>query len=615
MKNIIEANQAHAEIEEAYKAADKVISDAATAATTALATRVTTAESAIVTNKTNQDAAISSAIANWASDRQYKANQITVQNKTFFLCLKDNIGRDPLTDTAGNWSVFTPGSANDVFANRSPVASDVYPVGVKWWDVSFGADTPLGFLSLGNGAWQFLNQISLSKIRFFGYGSGSTYQSNLNSIKFFKEDGTQIPNNWFVWGASSGLGKPTNGVAYSGQSITGQYNASGWADLEPSSLFDLSVPIAKITASSGYFTFQKLQVIYSNGGIKTFTALGDLSPAPQSRYGDSIAAALGETLTSVKLSDSVNRDPGRITGEAFVSAWNALYQAQPAQQVDITDRMDYTATSTDSIAAGLGADSIISGVNGAAFLRGNSARRAILKQATTTTLGELFTAINAVLTARSLTNITEIAYRRSVSAGWLFYDATDPADAAIEVPSGWYVVGAHNSAEFNIEPLATHVPQIVYYTGAAPDTPSNTATPALGLSTTTKKITHYWDVATLTWVVIAPNLPAHSITEHLTGEVWTNGKPIYRKTWTGTTPNNGNDNSLFTVTGATEIVHFFGRIVNSTNRVADMFGVYSGNVGHGPAAQFYGNDLHWFNTTGDTRWQNGAYVVTVSYTK
>lgn len=883
MKNIIAANQvqtesdrlavaykaADASIEAAYKAADKTIADT------------------VATNKTSQDAAIASAIANWASDRQYKTDQITIRNKTFFLCLKDNVGRDPLTDTAGNWSVFAPGSVNDVFANRSPVASDVYPVGVKWWDVSFGSDTPLGFLSLGGGAWQFLNQISLSKIRFFGYGHGSTWQSALNNIKFFKEDGTQISNGWFVWGASSGLGKPTNGTAFSGQNITGQYNASGWADLEPSSLFDLSVSIAKITAGTAYFNFTKLQFIYSNGGVKTY-GLGDLSPVPQSRYGDSIAAVLGETLTAVKLSDSSNRDPGRVTGEAFTSAWNVLYQAQPAppsngithayanatdraagtgytpttddvaeanlflelstdtlwrctddnplawvqiaasipqtpvsvdgvaalkaiaaptdgtarfvksldegyqfrstyianaagtpiaaeaqtptdgtpgvwlpvsvprsaddwviaatdrtslstyytrrlvgapvtsiefevnepstenarttkrvisipdfpavmagtatvldqqsvsansgyyggptvfirpsvggvqssvavcaksdgtviiynsnlagtiagliRRVKINgipadpqfyrnltipdasppnwiDRMDYTVTAATSIADGLVAGSLISGLPGVTFLRGNRDRKAVIKQATATTLGALFTAVNARLTAAALAT-TDIAYRRSVSAGWVYFDGTDPDDAATVVPSGWYVVSI-NGTDLNIEPLATNVSQIVSYTGTSPDIPANIGMAALALNTGTNSITHWWNTSNLTWVAASPNLPAHSTAEHLTGETWTNGKAIYRKTWTGTTPNNANDNALFTATGATEIVRFFGRVVNGT-RVADMFGVHSGSAAHGPAAQFYGNELHWFNNTGDTRWQSGAYVVTVCYTK
>lgn len=883
MKNIIAANQVQAEsgsLTAAYKAADASIETAYKAADKTIA-------DAVATNKMSQDAAIASAIAGWASDRQYKTDQITIRNKTFFLCLKDSIGIDPLTDTAGNWSVFTPGSANDVFANRSPVASDVYPVGVKWWDVSFGADTPLGFVSLGNGAWQFLNQITLSKIRFFGYGTGSTYQSNLNSIKFFKADGTQIANGWFVWGGSATLGKPQAGTAFNNQSITAQYNVSGWADLEPSALFDLSVNIAKVTASAGYFTFTKLQLIYSNGGIKTFSSLGDLSPVPQSRYGDSVAAALGETLTAAKLSDSSNRDPGRVTGEAFVSAWHALYQAQPAppnsgithayanaadraagtgytptaddvaeanlflelstntlwrctddnpltwvqiaasipqtpvsvdgvaalkaiaaptdgtarfvksldegyqfrstyianaagtpiaaeaqtptdgtpgvwlpvsvprsaddwviaatdrtnlgtyytrrlvgatvtsiefevnepstenarttkraisipdfpavmagtatvldqqsvsansgyyggptvfirpsvggvqssvavcakpdgtviiynsnlagtiagliRRVKINgipanpqfyrnltipdasppnwiDRMDYTVTAT-SIADGLVAGSLISGMPGVTFLRGSRDRKAIIKQATATTLGALFTAVNASLTAATLAT-TDIAYRRSVSAGWLYYDGTDPGDAATAVPAGWYAVSI-NGADLNIEPLATNVSQIVSYAGTSPDIPANIGMTALALNTGTNSITHWWNTVNLTWVAVSPNLPANSTAEHLTGETWTNGKPIYRKTWTGTTPNNANDNALFTVTGAAEIVRFFGRVVNGT-RVADMFGVHSGSAAHGPAAQFYGNELHWFNNTADTRWQNGAYVVTVWYTK
>ncbi|MGL5059719.1 MAG: hypothetical protein ACRC62_07025, partial [Microcoleus sp.] len=50
--------------------------------------------------------------------------------------------------------------------------------------------------------------------------------------------------------------------------------------------------------------------------------------------GDAIAAALGETLTAAKLSDAASTTAGRVTGAEFVSAWNALYEQQPAVQAN-----------------------------------------------------------------------------------------------------------------------------------------------------------------------------------------------------------------------------------------------------------------------------------------
>ena len=118
--------------------ADKAIADAATA----LTTRVTTAEGAIVANKSAADSAIASAIADWDPDRPYKVGNKVMVGKAFFICLRDNTKVNPTLDTAGNWGIFTPGSENDVFANRSPVKTDVKAAGIKWYDVSFGADTP-----------------------------------------------------------------------------------------------------------------------------------------------------------------------------------------------------------------------------------------------------------------------------------------------------------------------------------------------------------------------------------------------------------------------------------------------------------------------------------------
>lgn len=300
-------------LDTAYKAADKTISDT------------------VASNKTAQDLAISSAIAEWAADRQYKANNICIKNRTFFYAIKDNAGKDPLTDTAGNWSIFVPNEANSIFANRSPVSSDVHPAGLKWYDVSYGADTPLIMISLGNGAWQYLNQITLSRVRFYVGGTNSTYQSRLSSIKFYKKDGTQMPDSWWVWGARSGLGGQNAGVSYTGQNMGAGYNASGWAELEPNSNFDLSESITKVTGSTAYASVSRVDFYFSNGGVKIFTPgggnLATCDPPIQARIGNAIASVLGEILTAAKLSSPISADPGRVTGESFVQAWNILSQA------------------------------------------------------------------------------------------------------------------------------------------------------------------------------------------------------------------------------------------------------------------------------------------------
>lgn len=344
------AETAIAKLDTDYKAADKTLGDKNTTQDTAIAAVKTTADKAatdiaaltttVTNNKAAADTGISSAIAEWDKDRPYKVNNIVIRNKTFFLCLIANTNKDPIVDTAGNWSIFVPNESNSIFANRSPTSSDVHPSGLKWYDVSWGADSPLVLVSLGNGAWQYLNQITLSRVRFYLYGTGSTYQSNLNSIKFFKKDGTQAPNGWWVWGSRSSLGGQQAGANYTGQGITAQYNASGWAELEPSSNFDLSESITKVTGSTGYATVTKVEFHYSNGGLKTFTPgggnLATCDPAIQARIGDSVASVLGETLTAAKLTNATNTDAGRLTGVEFVSAWNALYEARMVLETPVT---------------------------------------------------------------------------------------------------------------------------------------------------------------------------------------------------------------------------------------------------------------------------------------
>lgn len=376
-------------LETAYKAADKIITDAATALTTRVgtaekaitdnkaatdtaiaavkitadkaATDLTALTTTVTSNKSAADAAIASAIADWNDKRPYVTGNKVMVGTAFFKALKPNMGINPTTDNAGNWGIFNPGAENDVFANRSPVKTDVKPAGVKWWDVSFGADTPLGFLSLGNGAWQPLNAITLSRIRFIGNGVKATYRSSIWNIRFFGTDGSQIPNSHFIWGNASGISGPKAGVAYSGQGISGSYNANGWAEIECGAAFDSSVSISKILGNMTYMNCSQVQFFYSNGSSKTYTSYGNIDsgnaevtlatcdPVLPCRFGDAIAAALGETLTAARLTNSTDFDAGRINGAEFVAAFNALYQAQP--QVLATYQQETIDALTARIAA------------------------------------------------------------------------------------------------------------------------------------------------------------------------------------------------------------------------------------------------------------------------
>jgi hypothetical protein len=298
-----------------------------------LSGRVTATESSIVT----LDASISTAIAEWKDTRSYKIGSKVIRSDAFFRALKDNLNIDPITDTASNWVSFVPGSSNDIFANRSPVATDVQPVGVRWHDSSFGVNT-LDFVSLGGGAWQFINAIALTKIRLHIYGESTTYRSKITTIAIYKEDGAIIPNNWLVWGASTVLSVPTAGTAYSGQTIGCARNISGWVDIEPSINFDPTISLGKITAgsTSEYARVSMVEFHFSNGGIKTYSPgvlpiVLELNPAQPARYGSSIEGAKGEVLTAIKLADPNSPDPGRINGIAFGQAWMALYQKQTKQ--------------------------------------------------------------------------------------------------------------------------------------------------------------------------------------------------------------------------------------------------------------------------------------------
>lgn len=111
----------------------------------------------------------------------------------------------------------------------------------------------------------------------------------------------------------------------------------------------------------------------------------------------------------------------------------------------------------------------------------------------------------------------------------------------------------------------------------------------------------------------------YSSNEQITNEVGLTGKPIYRRTFTGTTPNNTSDNNLFTITGATKIIKMYGPVQQGgglNGRVTDVSAPMSGNTAHGPLFQIYPDfTCHVYNVTGDTRWQNMTYAITVEYEK
>ena len=275
-------------------------------------------------------AGVASAIADWDINRTYAQGQKCMRNNAFFSsAVNNNKGKDPAVDLSGSWSAFVPGETSSLYFNRAPTNSDVYPVGVKWYDSSFGADSPLVMISMGNGVWSYLNEIKLTKIRIYGHGTGTTYRSNLNGIQFYKEDGTLIPNSHFVWGAISGFWGVSAGLAFASQAVQAGGNSWGSADIECSSLFDSAIKIGKIDGNTPYFSVDKLEFWYSNGSKKVFTGAGGptictCAPPVICRYGDAVAGAQGEMLTAGKLSDPNSNDYGRVSGAAFCSAVNTL---------------------------------------------------------------------------------------------------------------------------------------------------------------------------------------------------------------------------------------------------------------------------------------------------
>jgi hypothetical protein len=290
-------------------------------------------------NKQTQDTFLASAIADWSGKRTYQQNNICIRNKAFYISnITNNINHDPISDAGGAWGSFVPNEVNSLFFNRSPTNADVFPVGVKWYDTSFGSDTPLVSMSLGNGAWACLNPITLKKVRISAYGTSNTYKASVNGTRFFTPDGTRIPNNWFTWGATSGIGAGTKGTTFNSAQIYAGYNSSGWTEMELSNLFDLNTIIGYVEGDFGYAGYMHLSQIdfyYSNGARKVFSGTGassgssvklfDCTPNALSKYGESISVLQGESLTDIKLSDINDTTYGNISGSIFNQVFNVEF--------------------------------------------------------------------------------------------------------------------------------------------------------------------------------------------------------------------------------------------------------------------------------------------------
>lgn len=106
--------------------------------------------------------------------------------------------------------------------------------------------------------------------------------------------------------------------------------------------------------------------------------------------------------------------------------------------------------------------------------------------------------------------------------------------------------------------------------------------------------------------------------ETFSGQLSVDDKPIMCRTFSGVTPNNASDNAIFVVPGCDKFIDMDGFIEQSSGgRAVNVNAIFSGNAAHGPMYQFYVSDksVHAYNATGDGRWQNCKYMITVYYTK
>lgn len=221
---------------------------------------------------------------------------------------------------------------------RSPTGTDVFEEGTAWEDLSFSETFPLKYITINPGVWINQNAIQLKCIRIYVRSTNASYPSCRN-IRFLDGKGAIIPyNNWVVGERSAGFYAPAKGSIYTGAGSQEPPNKStGWFELEPSSVLDLSRGFtggwASLRPDTPVTGIDKIEMYFNSGAMKSYTCAGVYSgdkqflslPAPEAfQYGSAVAAAQGEMLTAAKLSDPNNNDYGRISGAAFVSAFNTL---------------------------------------------------------------------------------------------------------------------------------------------------------------------------------------------------------------------------------------------------------------------------------------------------
>jgi hypothetical protein len=287
------------------------------------------------------------AITEWSPTTTYAKESLCMKNKTFFASAVDgNKGKDPNTDTTGAWAPFIPGEANDIFAGRAPTGLDVQPIGVKWFDTSYGASTPLGYVSRGGGSWVFINAISLRAIRVFTQGFSSSW-THCSAVRFFDASGVQYPFAAWILGNNQGLSSPiAPGAVYGGQHVSPPVNKSAWIEFEPTAQVDLTGGISKIMANfradAGSTSITRVEFHFTNGSIRVYggTTGGmkgsdqtpfTASPPVDLQVGSNVESAQGPIKTAAMLTNPDDNEFGRISGASFTSAVNSMISSLVAR--------------------------------------------------------------------------------------------------------------------------------------------------------------------------------------------------------------------------------------------------------------------------------------------
>lgn len=281
-------------------------------------------------------------VGQWNAAASYSRDGMCLRGKTQYTSLSDaNINHDPATDTTGQyWAVYRPGADSDVYFSRPPTSTDIFASGVKWHNTEFGTAATLDFESKGGGEWVPLQSIRLRAIRLYITGFSSSWTA-FGAARIIDKNGVQYaPGSW-ICGASNNVngGNFTVGAVYSTQISSPPVNQTCWIELEPSAtLIDngFSDAIGNFRADAGSTGCTKIEIHYSNGGVKTFNGKGggtkgadvNMLPSPVSvdfQYGqDPISAALGVSLTAAQLADAMDNTFGRVSGANYVSAFNRL---------------------------------------------------------------------------------------------------------------------------------------------------------------------------------------------------------------------------------------------------------------------------------------------------